>query len=639
MSDWGAVLAVCTTLALWANVVARQPGTVATVWLANGAATALIVSAPRRRFPWLLLAFAGSILAANVAAGDTLLRALAFMPGNVLEVALAVVLTRSSSSRFADDPASFMRVLLSGAVVPPLLGACVGNLVLDRLGFASSGRVLVDWYVGSLLGSVVTLSLGLSLRGHGLGKGLRRAVGIRFAGTLFVTLAGGWMAYAYLPYPLVAASVWLMFIALTESRLATFANAFALVLVLMATTGWKVFVPLPARGALDDALLYLTHVATVLPPLWTAVMMSRKRTLSQMLDAVSSRTDDIAVLVDMQGTCRWVSDAHGLYWGRNQPAPLGRPWLDAVGLPPGPESKRLIDQALAGHAAKALHEVDFPLRGRRWMEVSTFPSRDEDGRQTGVLLCSKDTTDLVQTQRELQRNVDQLRSTNAQLQHFVHIASHDLREPMNSIEQFIRLIEQDSAGSLDPSVRLYFMQVREGALRMRTMLDDILQLAQLDSTVPPIRELVDLDGLVREVQQVLHARLAERGARIVVEPLGTAWGQRGLLLLVLQNLLSNAVKFVPADRHPQVRIRTRQEGELLRLEVEDNGIGISADKLPLVGQPFRRLHSRRKFDGTGLGLAICRRIAEQHGGTLEIESRPEIGSCFAIVLPQRLTPR
>jgi signal transduction histidine kinase len=102
----------------------------------------------------------------------------------------------------------------------------------------------------------------------------------------------------------------------------------------------------------------------------------------------------------------------------------------------------------------------------------------------------------------------------------------------------------------------------------------------------------------------------------------------------MQNLISNAIKFVPAQRRATVSIHAAREGDLLRLTVADNGIGIEAARIDELGTPFRRLHSRRKFEGTGLGLAICKRIAEQHGGRLEIESVHGQGSRFHLLIAQ-----
>ena len=139
-----------------------------------------------------------------------------------------------------------------------------------------------------------------------------------------------------------------------------------------------------------------------------------------------------------------------------------------------------------------------------------------------------------------------------------------------------------------------------------------------------------------EVIQSLRARLDGTQAQLSIEPLGKTWGHRSLLMLVLRNLVSNAVKFVPPERRPMVRVCARHEATTVSVSVADNGVGIAPERLSELGSPFRRLHSRRKFEGTGLGLAICKRIIEQHGGTLAIDSTPGEGSCFTLHLPERV---
>lgn len=625
-------------LALGAIAVARQPGTVAVVWIANGAATAFIVSAPRARTFYLLAVVALANLTANLAWGDPLRLALAFVPANVLEVALGVVLTRQAASHFADDHRSYLRVLLRGAAWPPLVGATLGSAVLNALDFGHFERVWLDWYVGSALGSVVALSLGLALRGRGLAAGLaqlaRPQVLLSLAGTVALT----WLVFSRLPYPFVWATVWLTLLAYAQPRLATFANAFTLVVTLEVAIAFGTFVPAPtpARGPWNDAAIYLSTLAVVLPPLLVAVMLARQRALGEMLAAIGSRTDDLVVFVDMQGVYRWANRARADYWGVPNAQILGRRWAETVGEPRYTTSiKPLLDRALAGESVHALSEVTYPRRGTRTMDVSMQPALDEEGRQIGVLSCASDVTELETARRDLEHKVAQLHASNASLDQFVRIASHDLREPMNTIDQFVQLIEDSQRERLDAAGRLYFAQVRDGAQRMKAMLDDVLQFVRLEGEEAPPREPVDLDAVMAEVRRSLGARLQATQAQLEVGPLGSVWGRRSLLMVVLQNLVGNALKFVPPDRLAVVRVSARRASGRLCIEVRDNGIGIEPARLGELGTPFRRLHARRKFEGTGLGLAICKRIAEQHGGAIEVESTPGEGSCFALCLPER----
>lgn len=638
-ADGAALFVLFFVLALGAIAVARQPGTVAVVWLANGAATALIVSAPRERTLPLLGTAALANLVANLAWGDPPSTAIAFLPANALEIALAVALTRPVADRFADDPAAFLRVLLRGAACPPLLGATLGSLTLHWLEFGRFERVWVDWYVGSVLGSVVSLALGLGLRAIGLRQGLQRLVEARTLALMAATALLGTLAFRYVPYPFLWCTAGLILLSASQPRLTTFACAWVLAVTLASVIAFGLFVPVGGRGPLNDAVIYLTAMVMVVPAMANAVMVARQRALGDLLSAVGSRSDAVVVFTDMRGVYRWVSRAYEAFRGVPAAEVIGRSWAEVVGEPRfSAQVKPLLERALAGELAREVREVDYPQRGRRLMDVTMQPALDEEGRQIGVLSCATDVTELETARLELERKVRQLRASNDSLDQFVRIASHDLREPMNSIAQFVGLLEQRQADKLDAEGALYFAQVREGAQRMKTMLDDVLRFVRLEGE-PVTREPVDLDAVMAEVRQSLHARIESSGATLVCEPLGRAWGQRSLLMLVLQNLVGNALKFVPLERRPEVRVTAERSPGKLRVVVSDNGIGIEPERITELGTPFKRLHSRRRFEGTGLGLAICKRIAEQQGGTIEIESTPGVGSRFAVVLPERAVER
>jgi signal transduction histidine kinase len=241
------------------------------------------------------------------------------------------------------------------------------------------------------------------------------------------------------------------------------------------------------------------------------------------------------------------------------------------------------------------------------------------------LLSAHDVTDIVDVQRQLERTVERLRNANEGLQQFVRIASHDLREPLNTIAQFCALVQTDHSHELSPSGRLYFEHIGGGATRMRGLLDDVLSFARLEAGAAVALQSVAMTGVLHTVVAALGARIAQRQARVeLAAPLPTVLGNESLLVLLFQNLVSNGIKFVAAEQAPHVRISGRDDGEHVVITVADNGIGIAADEQGPLFTPFKRLHTRRQYDGTGLGLAICKRIVEALGGTIGLES--EVGA-------------
>lgn len=633
-ADVALVFALCAVLAWVAVVVARLPGTIAVVWIANGITLACLLSAPPDRTLALLCAAALGNLAGNLAYGDPLGLSLAFLPPNTLEIVTGLVLVRRTGlvDRYAEDQRTFLRVMAAGALLPPLVGATVGAATLQALGFAPFTRVWLDWYVGDAIGAVATLPLGLALRsGRGISS-LQRlsspACAAVLASLLLVTVA----AARWLPHPFVAFGVALTVVAFMRPRIETFAGTAVVVCALAVVLALGQLVT--SNSLVDHALLFLSALLAVLPAQVVAVAVARQRALSQTLAAVGSRVDDIVVMADSDGVLLWANEAREAYWGVPNREVIG---LRAADLMPRDYWQHtlapMMAQALAGAVARTRSEVSFPRRGRRTMEITLQPAHDEEQRPIGVLFCSTDVTELEASRRELESTADALRASNRSLEQFVRIASHDMREPLNTITQFCGLIEQQHAGALPPDAALYFTQVKTGAARMRQMMDAMLQFVRLDQGPAHEPEEVDLDLVMADVRASLGARLAERHATLEVQPLGHVRGHGMLLAVLLQNLVANAIKFVPPERTPAVRVGAARDAAGLRLTVADNGIGIEAARIAELGTPFRRLHARRKYEGTGLGLAICKRIAEQHGGRIEIESVPGEGSRFSVVLP------
>ena len=242
--------------------------------------------------------------------------------------------------------------------------------------------------------------------------------------------------------------------------------------------------------------------------------------------------------------------------------------------------------------------------------------------------------ELRRSRARLAQRGEALRRANAGLEQFVHFSAHDLREPLNTIASFGGLLRDDAAAQLDAASRHHLELMLQGTERMRVLLDDMLQFVRVQQGEPPALQVVDLDATLQAAREALALRLQHSGARIVAAPLGRVRGHPAMLQLLLQNLLSNAVKFVAPGRVPEVQVRAVDDGPMLVLQVQDNGIGIDPEAAARLFQPFQRLHTRRRYEGTGLGLALARRIVELHGGSIGVEPVPGGGSCFTVRLPR-----
>jgi len=228
----------------------------------------------------------------------------------------------------------------------------------------------------------------------------------------------------------------------------------------------------------------------------------------------------------------------------------------------------------------------------------------------------------------------QLQDANEALETFGFSVSHDMREPLRTIQGYAGVLRQDFAeGNLDKA-GLYIARIEAVAHRVDTMVSDLLEFARLSRTEIAI-ESVPVDAALREATTTLHAEIHKAGARLDVDvpPDLVVRGHRQTCVQALTNLVSNALKFVAPGTVPAVRIGAEQVGAVVRISVADNGIGIAPAALGRVFNVFERLHSEEEYPGTGIGLAIVKKGVEQMGGRVAVESAPCAGSTFSMELP------
>lgn len=234
---------------------------------------------------------------------------------------------------------------------------------------------------------------------------------------------------------------------------------------------------------------------------------------------------------------------------------------------------------------------------------------------------------------QLAAQADELRRANDGLEQFVRVASHDLREPLNTVVQFAQLLHEDAGPALPAASQRYLRLVLKAGTRMRSLLDDMLQYARLQREHLGEPAVVDLNGVLAEVRAALAGSLGASEAQLTVDSLPPVRGHAWLLQLMFQNLLGNAIKFVPPGVNPRVHVSARRADGRVFVTVADNGIGIAAEDQAQLFKPFSRLHLRRQYEGSGLGLSLVAQAAKAHGGEVALESAPGQGSRFTVTLP------
>ncbi|HJQ93016.1 MAG TPA: ATP-binding protein, partial [Candidatus Thermoplasmatota archaeon] len=232
----------------------------------------------------------------------------------------------------------------------------------------------------------------------------------------------------------------------------------------------------------------------------------------------------------------------------------------------------------------------------------------------------------------------ELERSNRELAEFAYVASHDLQEPLRTVASYTQLLQRRYKGRLDQDADEFIDSAVEGAQRMQSLIQDLLQYSRVGAKPEP-PTAVDLGSVLEGVRRTLRQSIAEANAELVVtRALPTIVAHERQFDQLMQNLVANAVKFRDPARPCRVEVSAEPVPGGWRVAVKDNGIGIDPRHSDRIFQIFQRLHAREDYPGTGIGLAICKRIVELNGGAIGVESTPGQGSTFWFTVPDRPLP-
>ncbi|HVW62929.1 MAG TPA: ATP-binding protein [Puia sp.] len=258
--------------------------------------------------------------------------------------------------------------------------------------------------------------------------------------------------------------------------------------------------------------------------------------------------------------------------------------------------------------------VEYERRKARMVIINDITERKRSELMTGKLNL------------DLQNRARELAASNAELERFAYIASHDLQEPLRMVSSFLQLLQKKYQGQLDDKATQYIHYAVDGAERMKTLILDLLEYSRVGSGKTSFAA-VDMDGVMKEVGDIFREKIIAAHAQVDIGPLPGAFGDRVQLVQLMQNLVGNALKY-HSEEPPVIRVRGKVIPGGCQYCVQDNGIGIDPmffDKIFII---FQRLHNKSDYSGTGIGLAICKKIVERHGGNIWVESEPGKGSSF-----------
>jgi light-regulated signal transduction histidine kinase (bacteriophytochrome) len=257
--------------------------------------------------------------------------------------------------------------------------------------------------------------------------------------------------------------------------------------------------------------------------------------------------------------------------------------------------------------------------------------------------ASRDITKLRESEFELkalneklEKRAKELAASNEELEQFAYVASHDLQEPLRMVTNFLSQIEKKYSDLLDEKGKTYIHFAVDGAKRMRQMILDLLEFSRAGRIDTKYQE-VNLDLLVKDILDLHQKKIEETDARVIIGELPVITAPKTALRQVFQNLINNSLKYSHSKNGaiPQISISAKDKNDHWQFEVKDNVIGIEPQYFEKIFVIFQRLHDRSEYTGTGIGLAISKKIIENMGGKIWVESEPGNGSSFFFTVPKK----
>jgi PAS domain S-box-containing protein len=304
------------------------------------------------------------------------------------------------------------------------------------------------------------------------------------------------------------------------------------------------------------------------------------------------------------------------------------------------------EQHRADHEARVREFGDSPIVARRMGERGqisgcrwsgeVFPadasiSKLEVGGKRLYTAVLRDVTERVRAEDALARQAQELARSNADLEQFAYVASHDLQEPLRMVASYTQLLARRYRDKLDDDAHEFIGYAVDGVTRMQALIGDLLAYSRVGKGGGAV-ERADLEAVFQRTLDVLRTAIEESGAQVTAGPLPTVAADPVQMGQVLQNLVGNGLKFRGAEP-PRVHVSAGRRGDEWLIAVRDNGIGIAPEYAQRIFVIFQRLHTRAEYAGTGIGLAICKKIVERHGGRIWVESAEGRGSTFYFTLP------
>jgi PAS domain S-box-containing protein len=364
------------------------------------------------------------------------------------------------------------------------------------------------------------------------------------------------------------------------------------------------------------------------------------RDLTERMHAEQALREHASLLdLSYDAICVWDLQGKITFWNRGAEEIYGWTKEEALG--------KDVHSFLNSQFSKPLSEIKSELfsrgrwegellqstrNGRRLIVASRWAlQRDESGNPSAVLETNNDITERKNMEEALRRQTEELSRSNADLQQFAYVASHDLQEPLRMVTSYMQIIAEQYKGKLDGDADEFIGYAVDGAMRMRQLINALLEYSRVGTRGGQLGP-ISLEEVLQEVYSNLEVAIRETSAEITADEMPTIVADPVQMTQLFQNLISNAIKF-RGKSPPRIHISARRTKSLWVFSVTDHGIGIDREHYESIFVIFRRLHGRMEYPGTGIGLAICKKIIDRLGGRIWVESEPGKGSAFYFTVP------
>jgi PAS domain S-box-containing protein len=353
---------------------------------------------------------------------------------------------------------------------------------------------------------------------------------------------------------------------------------------------------------------------------------TRDESAAQLLQAIVDSSDDAIISKDLNSIITsWNKSAERLF-GYTEAEAVGKPITILIPSDRLDEEPQILARIRSGERVDHFETVRLRKDGRLLdISLTIWPVKDHAGAIVGASKIARDISERRKADADLRR-------ANRDLEQFAFSASHDLQEPLRTVNIFSELLTQRYSDKLDGQAMEFLGHIRKSATQMETLVRDLLSFAQV-TKFDVIPETTDANEALSKALADLDRAIKESNGRVTADPLPAVSMHGRHLQQVFQNLVANAIKYRSAERPPVVHITAeRQEGQSV-FSVSDNGIGIDPQYSQTIFGLFKRLHTSDEYEGTGLGLAICQRIVDQYNGRIWVNSEAGKGSVFRFTIP------